>query len=659
VSADALLQYLTWALYGAVFVLVAARTVRLPTRAHADTTLFFGAVALLILLSAAGAINPPPPRWLNIATAALLLALPWLLLRLVADFATVPAWLAAGAPAGWLLAVVAVAALPAPLPAPLALLLVAYFVTLMGYDAWALLRTARLAAGVTRRRLRAAALGSGFLAAVLAFAGLGVVLPAGSEALGLLGRLAGLASGPCYLVGFAPPAWLRRAWQEPELRAYFDRAAGLPYLADEAEAVRALEDGAAAALGGGGGSLGLWSERAGVLRFYRRPTEPPGAPAPDPAAAAGAAPEFELRPGQMVAGRAFAAQRPVLATDAPGEDPENAEAYRAAGVGAALAAPVTAGERRLGVLVVHARRAPVFAAGDLELLRLLAEQAALVLERRALLAEVGRARAREEAERLKDEFLAALSHDLRNPLAAAHGTAQVLARRLERQGTVAPEALAAGLANVVAATAQMAALIDELLDVARLRAGRPLILERRPADLVTLVRRTTAGHAAASERHRVRLEAVAPALPGMWDEPRLERVLQNLLNNAVKFSPAGGDVAVRVWQEAVGDGPWAAVSVQDQGLGIPAADLPHVFEPFRRGSNVAGRVPGTGLGLAAARHIVEQHGGRLTVESEEGRGSTFTVWLPLGAAASPAPPPPESPAAPAPGAAAAAPGAGA
>jgi signal transduction histidine kinase len=538
-----------------------------------------------------------------------------------------------------------------------ALLLVAYFVALMGYDAWELLRTARRAAGVTRRRLRAAALGSGFLAAVLVFAGLGLVFPVGGEALGLLGRLAGLASGPCYLVGFAPPAWLRRAWQEPELRAYLGRAAALPHLADEAEAVRALEDGAAAALGAAGGSLGLWSEGAGVLRFYRRPTELPDAAGPGPAPAE--APEFELRPGQMVAGRAFAAQRPVLAIDAPREDPEHADAYRAAGVGAALASPITVGTRRLGVLVVYARRAPVFAAGDLELLRLLAEQAALVLERRALLAEVARSRAREEAERLKDEFLAALSHDLRNPLAAARGTAQVLARRLERQGTVAPAALADGLANVVAATAQMAGLIDELLDVARLRAGRPLILERRPADLVALVRRTTAGHAAASERHRVRLEVVAAALPGSWDEPRLERVLQNLLNNAVKYSPAGGDVDVRVWREPAGDGLWAAVAVQDRGLGIPAADLPHVFEPFRRGSNVAGRVPGTGLGLAAARHIVEQHGGRLTVESEEGRGSTFTVWLPLEGTAAAVPGPPEPLAAPAPGAAAAAPGAGA
>jgi signal transduction histidine kinase len=644
VSADDLLQYLTWAVYGAVFVAVAVRTVRLPTRAHADMALFFGAVALLILLGAAATLAPTRPLWLSVATAALLLALPWLLLRLVAEFATVPPWLTLGAPAGWLLAVAAVAALPPPLPPPAALLMVAYFVALMGYDAWALLRAAARAAGVTRRRLRAAALGSGCLAAVLAFAGLGVVFPAAAEALALLGRLAGLASGPCYLVGFAPPAWLRRAWQEPELRAYLDRAGDLAHLPDAGAMARGLEDAAAAALGATGAGLGLWDAPAEVLRFLSRAPGPPGAAAlPAGASPAGAMPPAaEVRSGQTIAGRAFAAQRPVLAADAPGEDPAHASLYRAAGIGAVLAAPVTSGARRLGVLAVYARRAPVFAAGDLELLRLLADQAAVVLERRALLAEVAAARAREEADRLKDEFLAGVSHDLRNPLAAARGTAQVLARRLERRGTVEPAALAEGLAGVVAATGQMAALIDELLDVARLRSGRPLVLERRPADLVALARRTVAGHTAASERHRVRLEAAAAALPGSWDEARLERVLQNLLNNALKYSPDGGEVVVRVWREPgdAGDGvTWAAVAVRDRGVGIPAADLPHVFEPFRRGANVEERIRGTGLGLAAARQIVEQHGGRLTVESREGQGSTFTVWLPLGPDAAPLPAP--------------------
>jgi signal transduction histidine kinase len=109
---------------------------------------------------------------------------------------------------------------------------------------------------------------------------------------------------------------------------------------------------------------------------------------------------------------------------------------------------------------------------------------------------------------------------------------------------------------------------------------------------------------------------------------RLERVLENLLSNAIKYSPEGGSITVAIADEEIG-GPWAVLTVRDQGLGIPAADLPRVFERFQRARNVEGRIGGTGIGLASARQIVEQHGGTIAAESAEGTGSTFTVRLPL------------------------------
>ena len=112
----------------------------------------------------------------------------------------------------------------------------------------------------------------------------------------------------------------------------------------------------------------------------------------------------------------------------------------------------------------------------------------------------------------------------------------------------------------------------------------------------------------------------------MVDAARLERVLDNLFANALTYSPAGGDIEVRVTREDDA----VVIAVRDHGLGVPAADLAHVFAPFHRGSNV-GRIEGTGMGLAGARHIVEAHGGTLTVESVEGVGSTFTVRLPFDA----------------------------
>jgi signal transduction histidine kinase len=133
----------------------------------------------------------------------------------------------------------------------------------------------------------------------------------------------------------------------------------------------------------------------------------------------------------------------------------------------------------------------------------------------------------------------------------------------------------------------------------------------------------------AATRHQLRVEASAPLLVGLWDAARLDRVLANLLSNAIKYSPAGGTIGVRLSRQDDAKGSWALLVVEDHGLGIPAADLPHVFERFHRGANVSGKIRGAGIGLAGVCQIVEQHGGTIVVESQEGHGATFTVRLPL------------------------------
>jgi signal transduction histidine kinase len=173
-------------------------------------------------------------------------------------------------------------------------------------------------------------------------------------------------------------------------------------------------------------------------------------------------------------------------------------------------------------------------------------------------------------------------------------------------------------------SARAAALLDELLDIARLEAGQSLNLERRPTDLVQLVERVAHGYQMGSERHRITVDGGQPELVGHWDAARLARVFDNLLGNAVKYSPEGGAIEVRVSC----DGPWAVVTVTDDGLGIPEGEQARVFDRFYRGQNVAEQVAGSGVGLAGARHIVEQHGGSISVQSQVGIGSTFTVRLP-------------------------------
>jgi PAS domain S-box-containing protein len=235
-----------------------------------------------------------------------------------------------------------------------------------------------------------------------------------------------------------------------------------------------------------------------------------------------------------------------------------------------------------------------------------------------------------DLERQKDDFLASAAHDLRNPLTSIKGYADLLRRQIARADLPNAERLLAGLGQIETSGTRMAALIDAVMDLAQLQMDRPLELRRRPTDLVALVRSAVAEQQQLADGHKIRLKATAPTLIGDWDPGRLERVVQNLLSNAVKYSPNGGEVLVTVSRETAVTGAWAVLAVRDRGLGIPPSDLPHLFERFHRGGNVVGRIAGTGIGLASSRQIVEQHGGSIAVRSRPGRGSIFTVRLPLG-----------------------------
>jgi signal transduction histidine kinase len=235
----------------------------------------------------------------------------------------------------------------------------------------------------------------------------------------------------------------------------------------------------------------------------------------------------------------------------------------------------------------------------------------------------------EQALRTREEFLAAAAHDLKTPLAAIKGTAQLLRGRVARGASLPPERLQEALGAIDLAATRMGALVDELLDAARLYMQRPLDLDRQPTDLVALARAVAAEVQLATEQHVIEVRAAVPTLVGPFDSRRLARVLANLVGNAVKYSPHGGTVTIEVEPATEADRSWAVLHVRDQGLGIPPEDLPHIFERFHRGSNVVGRISGTGIGLASARHAVEAHGGTLSVSSVLGRGSCFTIRLPL------------------------------
>src|SRR5262249_31915647 len=227
------------------------------------------------------------------------------------------------------------------------------------------------------------------------------------------------------------------------------------------------------------------------------------------------------------------------------------------------------------------------------------------------------------ADRAKDEFLAMLSHELRTPLTSMAGWVRML-----RRGTLDPAQTARAIESIDRNTVAQARLIDDLLDVSRIVSGK-LQLDLRPADFTAVVET-----AIDSIRHEARTKGVEldtaldPGAGAVWgDQTRLGQVVVNLLTNAVKFTPSGGRITLRLTRV----GPHAVLTVADTGPGIDAADLPHIFERFRQVEGSSRRPhTGLGLGLSIAQGIVERHKGKIAASSEGlGRGATFTVTLPL------------------------------
>ncbi len=238
--------------------------------------------------------------------------------------------------------------------------------------------------------------------------------------------------------------------------------------------------------------------------------------------------------------------------------------------------------------------------------------------------ETGRTVA-EEAVATRDTFLSLAAHELKTPLTALVGNAQLLQRRLSRQEGANERDLHS--VNMMTESAKrLQQLVEQLLDLSRLQRGQ-LALTLRPFDLAALVRRVTVELQSTTTHHEIVVEdAVADEQLLVGDALRLEQVLRNLVQNAVKYSPAGGRITVTTTR--VGDR--ARVEVADGGIGIPAADLAHLFDRFYRATNADSHsFDGLGMGLYVVKEVVTAHSGALSVTSTEGEGSTFRVDLPL------------------------------
>jgi PAS domain S-box-containing protein len=299
-------------------------------------------------------------------------------------------------------------------------------------------------------------------------------------------------------------------------------------------------------------------------------------------------------------------------------DAEHLAILRCIGLKSYLIVPLKARGRTLGSLTfVSAESARCYGPDDLALAEDLARRAALAVDNARLLREAT------EADRRKDEFLAVLGHELRNPLAPVRSSLHILRTRWGDD----PKAMQQ-IAMMERQVTHMVRLVDDLLDVSRIARGK-LELRKQPVDLAALVARSVEQvRPFLDERqHRLGLAVTGGPLRLEADPARLEQVLSNLLHNAGKYTPPGGRIRLTVGRED----DFAVLRVQDNGIGIRREMLPRIFEMFIQADRVPGGLSeGLGLGLTLVRSLVEMHGGMVSVSSQgPGRGSEFIVHLPL------------------------------
>lgn len=229
-------------------------------------------------------------------------------------------------------------------------------------------------------------------------------------------------------------------------------------------------------------------------------------------------------------------------------------------------------------------------------------------------------------ETARQEFVANISHELRVPLAAV----KAMTETLQDGAMYDPEVAGRFLGQINSEVDNLTQLVRELLELSRIESGQTE-LHLAGADINQVVTQAIGRLQPQADQRRVQI-AVEP-LPGnavfMFDEEKVGQVLLNLVHNAIKFTPTGGHVWVRVSTQDHGPSSMLAISVQDTGVGIPEEDLPRIFERFYKVDKARKRGEGTGLGLAIAKHIVRAHGGQIWAESMEGKGSTFTFTLPV------------------------------
>jgi signal transduction histidine kinase len=605
VSLQAFLESFTHGSIVLLAILMVVQWARWRDRVSLDIFLVFGSLAVSLILERALRFADVQTEWLRPLTISVMLAHPYLLLRVVSHFRPISRTLRRFAAAGLSISLVAVWISIWPLRSGvLAASSFLYLVWLLGYDAWAFRQGAKGAGGVTHWRMQHAALGALLLATVLTLAVLIAVVPALRGAAAFI-PLASVGAALNYYSAFAPPAWLRRLWQSSELYGFL---ANHPLTGDALsrdELLNRLSTFVVPAVGGTSASAATWDDEQQELlvRVSHWGYLEPGRPVPE---------------GRLL--EAWRSDRATLIKEYEWVLPGGAR-------GSVYVVPISCRVAPRGLLFVVLPKAALFISDDLALLRVCCNETAVQLDNATLyerqqrliteLAEHGSQLLALNKE--LEAFSYSVSHDLRAPLRHISGFTELLQKSA---GPPLDPARQRYLRLISESAVKMGELIDSLLVFSRM--GRTEMMHTR-VDLNAVVR-TVQQDVERSEPARKVSWLIEPLPTVQGDPGMLQLVFTNLLSNAFKYSRHRDDAVIEVGQRdgSAGD---AVVFVKDNGVGFDMTYADRLFGVFQRLHRLE-EFEGTGIGLANVKRIVLRHGGRVWAESEPNKGATFYVALP-------------------------------
>lgn len=620
------LLYLAEIIFFALFLATLAQYIRRRDPVSRDVMLAFSALAVLFVVSLWRDFGGGAPEIVRVIGGSLFILQPVFTLHLVSLIRPVPPRLMWAGAAVLVAAGIPVVALRVQAP-PATVLVAIAFIGMQAAAAGYLLLEARRRKGPSAARMALAAGATGVFAAAL-LVSVAANLAAQTGAGQVIATMLAIAAGLGYLFAFLPPAPVRAIWQAQttvdytrDLIARSRQPVGAIWAAFTEVAVR-MQGGAAIVIAGtspgepsivassrvDGDASAIevgWAELSGLIQGGGSHSDTP----------VGQVGPIGSRLAEL-AGARFVSVVPIALSDRDDS----------------------------AALVLLSPHRSLFHASDLEVLRALGSQTAIVAERRAVMAEqedlTERLKLTVEALRsasaAKSDFVASMSHEFRTPLSAILGFSELMAGE-PRDGdrvTVPVE----WVQHIHRGGQHLLALVNDVLDLARVEAGR---LELRPEaiEVGSAVTEAANGLRPLADRKGISIDVTVPGMTVTADRGRFRQILYNLISNAIKYTHDGGTIRV----EATRTDGEVRVAVIDNGVGIDPQDHERVFEEFRQVGDPEDRQPGTGLGLAVTRRLAEAHDGRIELVSARGEGSTFTIVLPAPTAERAALPPQYAP----------------